>query len=213
MRPNVRLILAATVALVAQSLITSAAFGDGQNVGKVVKARENNKMLVVYFSKAGENYNVGDVKTGNTKILAEKIAKQVGADLFEIAPKIPYPKKYDDCTDFAKEELRKKARPEYLGEIENWEQYEVVFFGYPIWWGDLPMPCYTFIEKRDWNGKKVIPFITHEGSGASGTPKKLEKSCRGAKILKEFVMTGTQAQKGGAQNDAKLSDWLKGLKY
>ena len=105
------------------------------------------RALVVYFSRADENYNVGYIEKGNTKILAEMIAEATGADMFEIKPAKPYPKEYTPATETAKKEMNDKARPEIVGTMPDVSKYGVIFLGYPIWWGDLPMPCYTFFDK------------------------------------------------------------------
>ena len=126
--------------------------------------------LVVYFSHAGENYNVGVIEEGNTAKLAKVIAEQIDADLFEIVPVVEYPTVYDECLEVATQEQREGARPEYVGDVENWDDYDTVFLGYPIWWGEIPNIVYTFMESHDFAGKTVIPFNTHEGSGQSHTP-------------------------------------------
>ena len=100
---------------------------------------DGKNILVAYFSRADENYNVGTIDKGNTQIVAEFIASEVGADSFHIETVTPYPADYDDCCDVAKQELTDKARPEIQGSVENMEQYDIVFLGYPIWWGDMPM--------------------------------------------------------------------------
>ena len=130
---------------------------------------DGKNILVAYFSRADENYNVGTIDVGNTQIVAEYIASEVGADSFHIETVTPYPADYDDCCDVAKQELADKARPEIQGGIDNMEQYDIVFLGYPIWWGDMPMAVYTFMDSYDFSDKVVIPFNTHEGSGESGT--------------------------------------------
>ena len=128
--------------------------------------------LVTYFSHAGENYNVGVIEEGNTAKLAKVIAEQTGADLFEIVPVVDYPQSYDECLEVATAEQREGARPEYVGDVENWDQYDTIFIGYPIWWGEIPNIVYTFMENHDFAGKTVIPFNTHEGSGqSSGTSR------------------------------------------
>ena len=96
-------------------------------------ASDGNNILVAYFSRADENYNVGTIDKGNTQIVAEFIADEVGADSFHIQTVTPYPADYDECCDVAKQELADKARPEIQGGVENMEQYDIVFLGYPIW--------------------------------------------------------------------------------
>ena len=168
------------------------------------------KSLVVVFSRADENYNVGNITKGNTMILAEMIAQKTGSDLFEIRPAKKYPADYDTCIDIAKKELNAKARPAIV-EDKDVSEYDTIFFGYPIWWGDLPMCFYTFIEAHDWNGKKIIPFCTHEGSGLAGTEGKLKRALNGAEVMKGLAVRGSTAQRDKAGAEASVNSWLKGL--
>ena len=132
-------------------------------------AEGDNHILIAYFSHTGENYNVGVIEKGNTHIVADMIAEETGGDLFEIATVNPYPDTYEECTEVAMQEQRENARPELTAQVENMEQYDTVYLGYPIWWGELPMAVYTFLESYDFSGKTIVPFCTHEGSGLAGT--------------------------------------------
>jgi len=167
------------------------------------------KNLVVYYSRPDENYNVGEVSVGNTELLAKEIVKQLSADEFKIEPEVPYPKNYMDCVNLATEELKKQARPTYLGDVDL-QDYETIYFGYPIWWGDLPMVCYTFLENHDLTGKTIVPFNTHEGSGNSNTYAKLQKEFPTATFKGNgFAMAGHEART--SEGIAKLNEWLKSL--
>lgn len=170
------------------------------------------KILVAFFSRAGENYAVGHIEKGNTHIIAEMIASETDGDLFHIEPLTPYPDDYTECTEVAKQELNVKARPAIKGDIKV-EDYDIIFIGYPNWWGDMPMPVYTFIEKHSWQGKTVIPFCTHEGSGLSGTENKLKAACKGATVLKGLAVRGATAQNAQAQAKESVNNWLGKLKY
>lgn len=174
----------------------------------------NEKKLVVFFSHTGENYNVGVIEKGNTHIIAEMIANKTGAELFEIVPEKDYPTDYNECIAIAKKELQADARPAVKGDIAI-EDYDVVFIGYPNWWGEVPMCVYTFIEKHDWTGKKVIPFITHEGSGMGGTDKNIEKACNGANVLvgKGLAIQGKTAQENQTVAKQSVERWLGGLGF
>ncbi len=110
------------------------------------KMTKNHKSLVVYFSRADENYNVGYIEKGNTEIVAELIATETSAYLFHIEPVTPYSTGYDQCTKVAQKERREKARPEIKGG-KKIEDYDVIFIGYPNWWGDMT-PVYTFMERH-----------------------------------------------------------------
>lgn len=170
------------------------------------------KTLVVVFSRADENYSVGFIEKGNTMILAEMIANKTGAELFEVKPAKKYPEKYDECIDLAKREQNQKARPEIL-EDKDVSEYDTIFFGYPIWWGDIPMCMYTFVESHDWNGKKIIPFCTHEGSGAGRTESTLKRLMKGASVTKPLSMYGSTAQNRRIDAEKEISIWLNALGF
>lgn len=172
---------------------------------------KDGKTLVVYFSRGDEEYGVGRVEPGNTEILAKEIISKLGADEFKITPAEKYPETYMDCVNLATKEKESNARPEYVGDIDT-SSYDTIFLGYPIWWGDLPMIVYSFIEKHDWNGKTVIPFNTHEGSGNSGTYGALQNKLTGATLKGDgFEMSGSTART--EEGIKKLNTWLEGLLY
>ena len=168
---------------------------------------KNKKVLVAYFSRTGENYNVGKISKGNTHIIAEMIAEETGGKLFQIEPVNPYPDEYNACVEVAKTEKENKSRPAIKGDVVV-EEYDVIYIGYPNWWGDMPMSVYTFIEKHDWQGKTVIPFCTHEGSGLSDTENKIKKACDGATVLNGLAIRGTTAQKSQEQARKTTKGWL-----
>ncbi len=181
------------------------------------QAQENNmsssKSLVVYFSKTGEQYSVGNIEEGNTAIIAKMIAQKTGADLFEVKLKDDsYPKAYKALTEVALKEKQANARPQVDGDVSNFEDYDVVFLGSPNWWGDLPMVLYSFIEAHDWQGKKVAPFVTHEGSGLSSIPSKI-KSATNAEVLDGFEIYGHVAQNKRDEASQKIDTWLKKLGF
>ncbi|MCD8327509.1 MAG: flavodoxin [Ruminococcus sp.] len=170
--------------------------------------RMDTGMIVIYFSLAGEQYSVGVIEEGNTSIIARMIAEQTGADLFEIEAAEPYPQTYSELLDVSRQEMSENARPAYVGDVENWEEYDTVFIGYPNWWGDMPMIVYSFLESHDWNGKTVIPFCTHGGSGLSGTEATIE-DITGAAMLDGFAITGEAAQNDREASENRVTEWLK----
>lgn len=192
--------------------VSPPAFTQAQNT--LVKERDMNtkKILVAFFSRTGENYAVGHIEQGNTHIVAELIAAATGGTLFRIEPATPYPDDYRACTEVAQREKRSKARPALVGDIAA-EEYDVIFLGYPNWWGDLPMCVYTFLEQHDWQGKVVIPFCTHEGSGLSDTENRLRAACRGASVLNGLAVRGSVAQDEREKTRKQVMEWLKRLKY
>ena len=170
------------------------------------------KSLVIIFSRADENYSVGYITVGNTMKLAQMIAEKTGSETFEVAPAKKYPADYETCIDVAKKEQNANARPAILAD-KDISEYDTIFFGYPVWWGDIPMCMYTFIEAHDWAGKKVYPFCTHEGSAAGRTESTLKRTMKGATIAKPLAVRGATAQSGGAGVERTVDGWLKGLGF
>lgn len=166
------------------------------------------KMLVVVFSRADENYGVGYVEVGNTMKIAQMIAAKTGAELFEVAPAKKYPADYDTCIDVAKKEQNQKARPA-IAQDKDISEYDIIFLGYPVWWGDIPMCLYTFIEAHDWEGKTIFPFCTHEGSGAGRTDRTLSTTMKGANVHRVVAVRGTTAQNDPAASEKALAPLLK----
>lgn len=171
------------------------------------------KILVAYFSRTGENYSVGVIEKGNTHIIADMIAEQTGGDTFEIHTVTPYPDGYDECTEVARKEKDENARPELAGTVEGMDDYDIVFLGFPIWWGDMPMAVYTFLESYDFSGKTIVPFCTHEGSGLSSTENSIADACPDAEILEGLAIRGAVAQ--NSQDEAKetVSGWLEEIGF
>lgn len=178
------------------------------NTSQTTVMKNSKKVLVVFFSRTGENYAVGNIEKGNTHIIAEIIAKETGGKLFRIETVNPYPDEYKACVEIAKAEKESNARPEIKGDVRV-EDYDIIFLGYPNWWGDMPMAVYTFIEKHNWNGKTVVPFCTHEGSGLSGTERKLKDACKGATVSEGLAVKGTTAQNSQPQALKTVQTWLK----
>ena len=168
------------------------------------------KILVAYFSRAGGNYGVGNVKKGNTKIVAQMIAKQTGGKLFEIKTKKAYPTDYDKCKIVAEKEMNENARPELMSKVKNMSQYDTVYLGYPIWYADMPMAVYSFLESYNWKGKTIIPFCTHEGSGLSGTPESIKETVgKNVTMKKGLAIQGQVAQNSRAKAKKKVTAWVK----
>lgn len=166
------------------------------------------KILIVYYSRKGENYWNGSIKElskGNTEIAAEFIQKAVGGDLFEIDTAKPYSTSYMTCIEEAKAELRADARPELKAYPENFEDYDTIFVGYPNWWGTMPMCMFTLLEKYDTTGKTIIPFCTNEGSGMDSSERDLKKLCGGAVIKKGLSIHGAETQ----HSESKIAEWAK----
>ena len=157
------------------------------------------KILVAYFSRTGEQYSVGNILEGNTSIIAKMIARKTGGDLFEIkVAQDIYPKEYIALTEYAKKEKQQNARPKIAGGVDDFDKYDTIFIGYPNWWGDMPMPVYTFLESYDFSNKEVYHFCTHETSGG---------------VKPGFTIYGHVAQNYRADADKQVSQWLNGLGF
>lgn len=155
------------------------------------------KALVVYFSA-----------TGNTKAVAETLAGLQDADIYEIVPEEPYTDEdlnYNDRTTRATAEQNDPdARPAISGSITDYEQYEVIYVGYPIWWGDMPRILYTFFDTYDFSGKTIAPFCTSGGSGLSGTPGTIAELEAGATVLDGLHISGSVADNA----ESRVAEWL-----
>lgn len=165
------------------------------------------KYLIAYYSRAGNNYVSGKIvnlPVGNTKVVADMIQEITGGDVFRIDTVKPYPKDYSATTNVAKKELNENARPELSSHVENIDSYNVIFLGYPNWWGTMPMPVFTFLEKYDFSGKTIVPFCTHEGSGIGRSEKDIAKLCPKATLLKGMDVHGSRVS--AAKKD--VTDWL-----
>jgi flavodoxin len=170
----------------------------------------NSKSLIAYFSRKGNNYVEGSIvnlPVGNTEVIAKKIQELTGSDMFHIKTVKSYPEDYTEATDVAQEELRKNSRPELTGIVEDMDSYDVIYIGYPNWWGTMPMAVFTFLESYDFSGKTIIPYCTHEGSGLGRSVKDIKKLCPGSSVLDGLAIKGSNVN--STQND--LSSWLHKL--
>lgn len=158
---------------------------------------QEHKILVAYFSA-----------TGTTKGVAEHIANGLNADIYEIVPEEPYTDAdldYNDNNSRTTIEMNDPdARPAISGSVENMEQYDIVFIGYPIWWYVAPTIINTFLESYDFSGKTIVPFATSGGSGMGSTNEKLAPSCPGAILMKGKMLNGLLSQE-------ELKVWVKSL--
>ncbi len=164
------------------------------------------KQLVVYFSRTGENYNVGNIEVGNTEVIANYIRDITGADVFKIEPMKEYPHDYNECIKVSKEESDTNARPPIKSYLDSVDEYDVIYLGYPIWWGKMPMCVLTFLDHYNFNGKIIRPFCTHEGNGLGNTVTDLAKMLHGAEVKPGLGVQGSTV--ATAKNI--VEEWLKG---
>lgn len=176
------------------------------------ETKADSKVLIAYFSRTGENYNVGNVEVGNTAIMASYMKEYLNADSFEIVPVNKYPDSYDECLKVATKEKEEDARPAIESKLDDISKYDTIFIGYPIWWGEIPQIVYTFMEEYDLSGKTIIPFNTHEGSGDAGTYNTIK-----SKLSRSNVNTNGLALQGKVARTDKGKEetinWLKKIGY
>lgn len=175
------------------------------------KAKES-KILISYFSKAGEEYDVGLVEKGNIEILAEMIAEETGGKLLKIETVNPYPITYEETLKVAKEERDNKIYPKLKTKIKNLKNYEIIFLGYPVWWEDLPMPIYTFLNENNLSDKTIIIFSTNEGNGHGGTVDTIAKISKGNVVRAILSIYGAKAHNSRDEVKEFIKYWITGLK-
>ena len=189
------------------------AAGNSDTAKRAASPAEGKKILVAFFSRTGDNYAVGNIEKGNTHIVADMIAEMTGADTFEIKTVQTYPADYKETTEVAKREQEENARPELAAQVPNMADYDVVFLGYPIWWSDLPMPVYTFLESYDWNGKTIVPFVTSAGDVLTGKERDIPNYAKGAKMLDGIGFEGKHVQENPDSVRPEVEKWLAGLGF
>ena len=174
---------------------------------KSQKQNNMSKSIVIFFSHAGDNYSVGNIEVGNTKIVADYISEIKGADQFEIVTHKYDGMAYMPLIELAKEEANKGELPPYEGTAPDLSQYDTVFIGGPVWWGTYPQVMFTLFKDINLDGKTVIPFTTHEGSGLASCASDVKKAFPKAKVTGEFSIYGHEVR----TSKAKVEKWLKGL--
>lgn len=197
--------------------LTLTACGNRQQVA-AEGVIERSNILIAYFTVpetdgvdtvAGASRVVtGNDVMGNTQFVATEIQKNLGGDLFAIQTVQDYPGTHEALLDFAYDEKSRNARPELASHIENLDNYDYIFVGYPNWNADLPMPLHTFFDEYDFSGKTIIPFVTHGGSGFSSTVRTIEKLEPDATVI-ESGLSLSRNSVANAQADIKA--WADSL--
>ena len=163
---------------------------------------KDKKSLIIYFSRADENYSVGYIEKGNTEIVAEYVRDLTGADMFKVHPLVPYAKDYMTCIKEAKERIGNAPIIEKLDDISN---YEVIYIMSPIYWGTYAPELETAIKDLDFTGKTVRVITTHEGSGLGSAVTDVKRICKGANVLDDAL-----AIRGSSVKDSKnrIEEWI-----
>ena len=180
------------------------------------------KVLVAYFSQpetakadhmtkeeANSTVVINGKVLGNTEYMAKLIIEDTGADEFRIDPAKPYPTDHKVLVPLARKELDEGARPAIASKVDNMDQYDVIFLGYPNWWGDMPMIMYTFLDTYDLSGKVIIPFNTHGGSGFSNTIQEIAKAEPNAKVYRNGLSISRDDIQDAA---ADVEKWLHSIR-
>lgn len=203
----IALIAIVIIGIVIYMFITIANNSNRNNVtnpnessNNVTEQNPNNdqNILVLYFSMSG-----------NTEKVANIIHDNVGGDIIKLETVEEYPSNYDELVDYAQEEQQENARPELSTKIDDIEAYDIIFLGYPNWWGDMPMPIYTFLEKYDLREKTIAPFITHGGSGLSNTPENIQGEEPEATVTEGLAIYGSDAR----DSESDVTNWLTSLGF
>lgn len=202
---RIRQIIFAALAL----LMATGCNGQTKQTTDTVTHSNNNTMnkIVIFFSHAGDNYSVGNIEVGNTKIVADYISELTGADQYEIVIHKYDGMAYMPLIDLAKKEAEAGELPPYEGVAPDLSQYDTVFIGGPVWWGTYPQVMFTLFKDINLDGKTVIPFTTHEGSGLANCVGDVKKAFPKAKVTKGFDIYGHEVRSG----KAKVEKWIKGL--
>ena len=165
------------------------------------------KKLIAFYSRAGENYVNGMLKTldvGNTEVAAGMIKELTGADVFKIEQIQDYSKGYNECIAQAQSDQKRDARPELKAYPDSIDEYDTIYLGYPNYWSTMPMAVFTFLEHFDFSGKTIKPFCTHEGSGMGSSESDIKRLCPKAKVEKGLAIHG------GSVNRARkdIEKWI-----
>ncbi len=166
------------------------------------------KKLVVFYSRADENYVNGMIKkleVGNTEVAAGIIEKLTDAKMFKIEQMQPYSKDYNECIAQAQADQKRDARPELKSYPETLEDYDTIYLGFPNYWGTMPMAVFTFLEHFDFSGKRIRPFCTHEGSGLGNSIKDIQRLCPDAKIEKGLAIHGGSVER----SERDIERWIE----
>ena len=180
-----------------------------QNSSK--ESTNSGNALVTYFSRSGENYQVGYVNKGSTEIVAEMISLEINSNLFRIEPVIPYPDDYNEMLNASRTETATNARPDIKYTIDDFDNYDTIFIGYPIWNNTCPMIIRTFIESYDFKDKTIIPFSTHAGSGLGSSVSVLKSELPNSNILDGFSILGTNVQNDKEGVRMQIKNYIDGL--
>lgn len=194
--------------------------GEGQTEDGQQASGQGSRILIAYFT-AAENSGVDAVSSasysevngedkGRMQALAEMIQKETGGDLFSIRTDVVYPADGGELIDYAAQEQDEDARPELTSHIENLDDYDVIFVGYPNWWGDMPQALYSFFDEYDFSGKTIVPFNSHNGSRFSNTISTIAELEPDATVIEDGFTVNERDVPDAASDIAETgsADWI-----
>ena len=182
-----------TMALAMAASIFGACGCSAEGANPVKATAAPGKVLIAYYSYSG-----------NTRFAAEQIQKATGGTLFEIKPVKPYPADYNACVELAKREINAGVKPELAEKVKEFDKYDVIFVGTPNWWSTMAPPVLTFLSSYDFNGKTIIPFVTHGGGGMARCESDMRKACPKAAFGKGGAFSGRSIKEAGTA----LARWV-----
>ena len=167
---------------------------------------DQSKAIIIYFSRAGENYDVGRVDEGNTKMIVNYLEEVTDMQIYQIVPTTSYPEGYQDTLNAVQTERSSNARPSIKDPITDISKYDTILLGYPIWYTNLPNIVKTLLESLNLEGKTIYPFNTHEGSGVGNSISDIKSLAPKAIVKDGFPLKGSYARKTDSHKD--IRDWL-----
>ena len=168
------------------------------NNNNISQVQNNGNILIAYFSWSG-----------NTENAAGIIREKTGADIIELNPVEPYSSNYNEVLDEAQRDMNNDARPEIATQIDNIDEYDTIFLGYPNWWGDMPMIIYSFLDEYNLSGKTIAPFCTSGGSGLSGTPRTIQNEEPNATVTEGLAVSGSSSR----NSQSTVNNWLSQISF
>lgn len=217
------LIMAAAILMLVGCKSSKSSDANGENTADSTAAivekvgNAHGRVLVAYFSvpetdgvdavSSASRVKVDGEMTSNTRYVASVIAEAAGGDLFEIKTERTYPGSHKALIEAAQEEHDSDTHPKLATHIESFDDYATIFVGFPIWCYDMPMAIYSFFDEYDFNGKTIIPFTTHAGSGLEGSVKKIAQLEKGATVVEGHAVHRDKV----SQSKQDVTNWLKNI--
>ena len=167
---------------------------------------DRSKTIIIYFSRPGENYNVGKVEKGNTEMIVEYLKELSNIKIYKIIPEQEYPENYEETLKVVQNEQSSNARPKIKNPLIDITKYNNILLGYPIWYEHIPNILITLLESLDLKGKVIYPFNTHEGSGSGNSISEIKKYAPNAIVKNGFALSGTDAR--NVESHGQIKNWF-----